>query len=235
VTQLKRVINEIYGDNPQESDGLGRIINERHFRRIRGLIEGSGEILLGGNSDEADLYIAPTLIKVTDPDNAPIMQDEIFGPILPIISVRNLDQALDFINARPKPLALYIFSSDKKVVQKFQENTSSGGFISNDTMVHAACNTLTFGGVGNSGMGGYHGKNSFDCFTHYKPVIHKFPGLEALNAIRLPPWSNSKLSKMLWFLGYPTKPLHTASNLGKILVFFTGVVAAAAAYLAFIR
>merc|ERR1711862_18448 len=128
-----------------------------------------------------------------------------------------IEEAIDIINDRDKPLALYIFSNNKKTVKFVQENTSSGGFTSNDTMTHAACNTLPFGGVGPSGIGGYHGKHSFDAFSHMKPCMHKYPGLESLNDVRVAPYTPKKLSTLCWFLGYPTSLNHNASPLRKAL------------------
>jgi len=132
------------------------------------------------------------------------MQEEIFGPVLPLITFQSIDDALDIINDREKPLALYLFSANKKTVNYVKDNTSSGAFTVNDTMTHAACNTLPFGGVGPSGIGGYHGKHSFDAFSHMKPCLNKYPGLEKLNDVRVAPYDQRKLSTVLWFLGYPT-------------------------------
>ncbi|XP_009865610.1 PREDICTED: aldehyde dehydrogenase family 3 member B1-like, partial [Apaloderma vittatum] len=123
----------------------------------------------------------------------PAMQEEIFGPVLPIVVVANMDEAIDFINARPRPLALYVFSCDCKVVNQVLERTSSGGFCANDTLMHVTLTSLPFGGVGNSGLGKYHGKFTFDTFTHHRACLHRNMGLEALNAPRYPPYNEQKL------------------------------------------
>ena len=149
------------------------------------------------------------------------MKEEIFGPILPLVEYEKIDDAIDYINNNDKPLALYVFSNDDAVVNHVKEMTSSGGFTANDTMTHAACNTLPFGGVGPSGIGGYHGEHSFQAFSHMKPVLHKFRGLEGLNDVRYAPYTNKKLSNILWFVGYPTS-LHP-SSLGSVLFKLFGV------------
>jgi len=202
IDQYKIVVKTMLGENPQKSDSYSRIINERHFDRIVKLME-KGEIVAGGETDKSELYIAPTVIRNVELSD-PVMQEEIFGPVLPLITFQSIDDALDIINDREKPLALYLFSANKKTVNYVKDNTSSGAFTVNDTMTHAACNTLPFGGVGPSGIGGYHGKHSFDAFSHMKPCLNKYPGLEKLNDVRVAPYDQRKLSTVLWFLGYPT-------------------------------
>ncbi len=131
-----------------------------------------GNILVGGETNPRDLYIAPTIIDDITPDS-PIMQEEIFGPILPVLAYDDLDEAISIINSRSKPLALYIFSRNKKLQTKILQNTSSGGVCINDTVMQVSINELPFGGVGDSGIGSYHGKASFDTFSHHKSVLSK--------------------------------------------------------------
>ncbi|XP_034869319.1 aldehyde dehydrogenase family 3 member B1 isoform X1 [Mirounga leonina] len=143
---LQRAITRFYGEDPQSSPSLGRIISEKHFRRLRGLL-GCGRVVIGGQSDERDRYIAPTVL-VDVQETEPVMQEEIFGPILPIVNVRSLDEAIDFINRREKPLALYAFSNSNQVVKRVLAQTSSGGFCGNDGFMHMTLASLPFGGVG---------------------------------------------------------------------------------------
>ncbi|XP_042093563.2 aldehyde dehydrogenase family 3 member B1 isoform X2 [Ovis aries] len=146
VPALQSAITRFYGDDPQSSPNLGRIISQKHFQRLRGLLS-FGRVVIGGQSDESDLYIAPTvLVDVQETD--PVMQEEIFGPILPIVNVRSLGQAIDFINRREKPLALYAFSNNSQVVKRVLAQTSSGGFCGNDGFMHLTLASLPFGGVG---------------------------------------------------------------------------------------
>jgi len=171
VAKLKFYIHKFFGENPQESDSMGRIINELHFDRLASYLK-DGDVVEGGQTDREDKYIAPTLLENVKMDS-PVMQDEIFGPILPIIEYGNLKEAMDFIKARPKPLALYIFSKNNNKVERILEETSAGGVTINDTLMHLANGALPFGGVGDSGIGAYHGQHSFDLFSHLKSVLHR--------------------------------------------------------------
>ncbi len=164
-------IRKFFGDNPQRSPDYGRIINDRHFNRLRALLD-TGRIIQGGQTDPADRYIAPTLID-TPPLDSPLMQEEIFGPLLPIIDYHTFDEAVRFVNARPTPLALYLFSRDPAHQERILRETSSGGVCINDVILHFSNPALPFGGVGASGMGKYHGRHSFDTFTHAKAVLKK--------------------------------------------------------------
>lgn len=154
-----------------ESPDLGRIINEKHFNRLKGLLEGQ-RVVFGGQCDDKSLRIAPTLLDDTDPDS-PIMQEEIFGPILPMLTYKSFDEALSFIRGREKPLALYIFSKDRSHISAVQQTLTYGGGCVNDTVVHLSNPSMPFGGVGSSGMGSYHAKQGFDTFTHEKSVLRK--------------------------------------------------------------
>ncbi|XP_054027911.1 aldehyde dehydrogenase family 3 member B2 [Dryobates pubescens] len=145
---LREAIAEFYGPNPRESPDFGRMVGDKQFRRVRALLS-SGRVAMGGQTDEEERYIAPTVLADVLPSD-PVMQEEIFGPILPIVVVANMDEAIDFINARPRPLAIYAFSSDSKVVNQVLERTSSGGFCGNDTLMHFTLTSLPFGGIGRS-------------------------------------------------------------------------------------
>jgi aldehyde dehydrogenase (NAD+) len=171
IEKIKHYITKFYGDNPQKSDSYGRIINERHFERIIGYLK-DGKIVHGGQHDISDKFIAPTVIDAPDL-NAPLMQDEIFGPLLPIIEYEDIREAIDFIKQRPKPLALYIFSKNDLKIQRILSETSAGGVTINDTLMHIANSDLPFGGVGDSGIGAYHGQHSFNTFSHTKAVLHR--------------------------------------------------------------
>ena len=171
LAQMQEVIRESYGDDPQQSPDFGRIVSDRHFQRLLPLLQ-SGNVAIGGQTDAAQRYIAPTLLDAVTPED-PVMEAEIFGPILPILTYDTLEEAIAFINKRPKPLALYIFSNNTALQQQVLQNTSSGGACINDTIMHIALADLPFGGVGDSGLGAYHGKAGFDTFSHKKSVLFK--------------------------------------------------------------
>jgi acyl-CoA reductase-like NAD-dependent aldehyde dehydrogenase len=170
IDALIKSVLHFYGNNPQSSPDYSRIISKHHHQRLKGLIPGSGDIVLGGNEDETDLYLAPTILRRV-PIDAPVMKDEIFGPILPIIPVADLDEAIHFVNARPKPLSLYCFTDNKTTEKQVTEQTSSGSLCINHVIRQLLVHRLPFGGVGDSGMGAYHGKASFDTFSHDKSVL----------------------------------------------------------------
>lgn len=167
---VQKEIKKFYGENPASSPDFARIINDRHWARVEKLLH-KGKIVIGGESDRKTRYIAPTIIDGISPKD-PIMQEEIFGPVLPVLTITSLDDAINFINERPKPLALYLFTSKRKNSKRVINETSYGGGCINDTIKHFANGHIPFGGVGQSGMGSYHGKGSFDAFTHYKSVYY---------------------------------------------------------------
>lgn len=171
VSKLATTIRRFFGDDPQKSDNYARIVNERHHARLLPLLE-SGEIAIGGEHDVTDRYIAPTVLKNVSADSL-VMADEIFGPILPVLSVPDLDSAIRFVRERPKPLALYVFSSSKSNQSAVLDGTSSGGAVINHVVWHLAVPDLPFGGVGESGMGAYHGHYGFETFSHAKAVLRK--------------------------------------------------------------
>ncbi|XP_044739383.1 aldehyde dehydrogenase, dimeric NADP-preferring-like [Chrysoperla carnea] len=193
VEAVKKILLKWYGDNIKESPDYGRIINDRNFQRIKKLYDAK-KVAYGGDSDPSDKFIAPTILTNVSPNDA-VMQEEIFGPILPIIPVKDAQEAIDFINSRPKPLSLYVFTTNKEIEKLFLENTSSGSVCINDTIMQVAVDTMPFGGVGLSGMGAYHGKSSFDTFTHHKSTLIKNLGAlgETLSSARYPPYSDRKL------------------------------------------
>jgi aldehyde dehydrogenase (NAD+) len=170
-TALVRAVDALYGADPAASPEYGRIINERHFDRLSALLD-SGRVVTGGGSDRTGKYIAPTVLADVEP-KSPVMQEEIFGPILPIVTVSGLDEAIDFINDRDKPLALYVFSESGETRDRIAAETSSGGLGYGLPLAHLTVSDLPFGGVGESGMGNYHGRYSIETFSHRKAVLDK--------------------------------------------------------------
>ena len=186
IDEMKRNIQAMYGTNPCDNPDYPRIINEKHFNRLLGLLEGE-KIVAGGGSNAVNLQIEPTLLDEVG-WNAQVMSEEIFGPVLPVFTYSTLEDAIKMINERPKPLAAYFFTSDKKAERYFLQNLSFGGGCINDTIVHLSVSRLPFGGVGESGMGSYHGKAGFDAFTHYKSVLLKSKRIDI--PLRYPPYSD---------------------------------------------
>ena len=176
LAQLRGAVTAFYGTDPAQSGDFGRIINDRQFDRLAALLE-SGKPFLGGQHNRADRYIAPTILTDVDWDS-PVMADEIFGPILPVLPYDQLDQAITQVNSRPKPLALYVFSENTQTQRYLLDRTSSGGACINETVMHVGCPSLPFGGVGDSGIGSYHGKASFDTFSHHRSVLKKATWLD---------------------------------------------------------
>ncbi|MFE5398928.1 aldehyde dehydrogenase family protein [Streptomyces sp. NPDC056568] len=170
---LVRAVEALYGADPAGSAEYARIVNERHFDRLAGLLD-SGRVVVGGDSERARKYIAPTVLADVAPD-APVMREEIFGPILPIVTVSGLDEAIAFVNDRDKPLALYVFSASDGTRERFAAETSSGGLGHGLPLAHLTVSDLPFGGVGESGMGSYHGRWSLETFSHRKAVLKKPP------------------------------------------------------------
>lgn len=168
IETIKKSLPEFFGEHPEFSPDYGRIVNQKNFNRLINLLK-TGKIIIGGENNPDQLYIAPTFIDHVSLSD-PIMQEEIFGPILPILEYTDINEAINLINSQPKPLALYIFSQNQNLQQQITQATSSGAVGINDTLIHFSMPSLPFGGVGNSGMGKYHGKASFDTFTHYKSV-----------------------------------------------------------------
>ncbi|MFF8863939.1 aldehyde dehydrogenase family protein [Streptomyces sp. NPDC015139] len=168
---LVRAVESLYGTDPAASPEYGRIIDERHFDRLSGLL-GSGRVAVGGVGDRTAKYLAPTVLADVDP-GSPVMREEIFGPILPIVTVAGLDEAIAFINDRDKPLALYVFTESDETRARIAAETSSGGLGYGLPLAHLTVSDLPFGGVGESGMGSYHGRWSIETFSHRKAVLSK--------------------------------------------------------------
>ena len=188
ISNLKNSINDFYGNNPLDSKHLGRIINQNQFNRLNNLLKEAkknGQIIYGGDSNVIEKRISPTLIKIEN-RNDPLMKEELFGPLLPILLIKNLDEAISEFKFLPKPLALYLFGGGDNEQGKILSMTSSGGVCFNDVVLQAGIPELPFGGVGSSGMGKYHGKAGFDNFTHFKSVL-KRPFWLDLN-FRYPPY-----------------------------------------------
>ncbi|XP_076130101.1 aldehyde dehydrogenase family 3 member A2-like [Alosa pseudoharengus] len=198
IEEIKKSVKEFYTENPKTCPDYGRIINQRHFKRVLAMTEDS-TVALGGDNDESECYIAPTVLRDVKPE-AKVMQEEIFGPLLPILTVGSVDEAIDFINDREKPLALYVFTQDKKLIKRMVDETSSGGFLANDCLVHFSVNDLPFGGVGNSGIGAYHGKHSFDQLSHLRGCLIKQLKMEGMNNMRYPPHTQDKLGWARFFI-----------------------------------
>ena len=168
IEEYKKALADFFPDG--DMSGMVRIINDKHFERVCNILDNSGSIAIGGARDAETRFIEPAVL--TDvPIDSPAMQQEIFGPVLPVLPYEKLDDCIDFIRSRPKPLALYIFSENKMNQEKVLNSCSFGGGCINDTVIHLASSHMSFGGVGESGMGSYHGRKSFDTFTHYRSVL----------------------------------------------------------------
>lgn len=168
IEEYKKALADFFPDG--DMSGMVRIINDKHFERVCNILDNSGSIAIGGARDAETRFIEPAVLTGV-PIDSPAMQQEIFGPVLPVLPYEKLDDCIDFIRSRPKPLALYIFSENKMNQEKVLNSCSFGGGCINDTVIHLASSHMSFGGVGESGMGSYHGKKSFDTFTHYRSVL----------------------------------------------------------------
>lgn len=198
VPALKDTLREFYGSEPQKSPDMSRIVSPRHWSRLCELLgKSKGRVVMGGEHNEAEKYIAPTVLVDVAEDDA-LMQEEIFGPILPILTVETLEEGIAFINQQAKPLALYVFSDESSVVNTVMEKTNSGAFVSNDGIVHMTLPGLPFGGVGDSGFGNYHGRWGFETFSHKRAVMLRGWALERLNSLRYPPYDDNRLSWLRW-------------------------------------
>ena len=201
---LKEAAEDLYGKNIADNPDYGRIVNDRHYSRLADILEADKEwIVYGGKHTKKGRFVGPAILDLGSvsgkaADQAVSMQDELFGPVLPVLSYKKLQEALDFVNKRERPLALYIFTEDRDVRDRILEHTCSGGVCVNDTVDHLVNHRLPFGGVGNSGMGRYHGKYGFDTFTHLRAVYEKPPGKSISPGY--PPYSEAKLKLIKKFL-----------------------------------
>lgn len=190
IQALERAIKDFYGDDPSRSSDYSRIINERHWDRLMRLItDNKDKVVLGGEGDRQTRYLAPTILRGVGWEDS-VMGEEIFGPILPVIPVEGHDEAIEMVNSHDKPLALYVFAEDQEVIDRVVDGTSSGGVGANVTLMHLAVSDLPFGGVGESGMGAYHGKAGFDTFSHRKAVLQRPTSLDP--SLTYPPYSRLK-------------------------------------------
>lgn len=194
VAELKIAAAELYGDKFDKDDfRQGRIINARHFARVAKLLaDTKGKVEFGGQQVADARFIAPTVVSGVRGDDS-LMLTEIFGPVLPIVTCDSHDEMIAFVNQRDKPLALYVFTSDDKFAERVLRETSSGGAVINDVLMQCVVSQLPFGGIGESGMGAYHGKFSFDMFSHQKSILKKNFFAESLNDMRYPPVTEKKL------------------------------------------
>lgn len=188
VKALADAVRGFYGPDPRQSTDYGRIVNDAHFRRLEKLL-GDGEVVVGGETDESSRYIAPTVLRNVRAD-APIMEEEIFGPILPVVTVDGVGEAISFVNRRDKPLALYVFTESRDTADLVVRETSSGGACINATVLHLANTELPFGGVGESGMGAYHGESGLETFSHHKSVMARSTRFDI--PIMYPPYARWK-------------------------------------------
>lgn len=196
ITAILAEIEKQFGKEPLKNPNYGKIINEKHFERILGLINGE-KLVYGGQSEPESLRIAPTVLNNITWDDA-VMGEEIFGPLLPILTFDTLDEALDTVESHPHPLALYFFSEDKAAQKKVLDTCRFGGGCINDTIIHLATSDMPFGGVGESGMGSYHGRVGFETFSHYRSIVNKKTWMDL--PIRYQKYTGLKEKMMRMFL-----------------------------------
>lgn len=193
ISQILKEIKRQFGENPLENEDYGKIINEKHYERLLGLID-KDKVIIGGNANPKTLKIEPTVMDNVEYSDA-VMGEEIFGPLMPIIAYDDFDEIVDELKCKDKPLALYLFSSDKKHIKRVTKELSYGGGCINDVIIHLATSNMGFGGVGESGMGCYHGKDGFDAFSHYKSIVDKKTWLDL--PMRYAPYKSKINEKLL--------------------------------------
>ncbi len=194
LNEMKDVLHRFYGNDIKGNPDYGRIVNDRHVKRLKNILDKDKEyIFMGGTVDEEQRYIAPTILC---PNHFKVasMEEELFGPLLPVFGYNNLNEALSYIRENPKPLALYIFSNEKQIIEEIIMKTSSGGVSINDTISHIINPNLPFGGVGTSGIGAYHGKYSFETFSHERSILKKSNNFRI--TLTFPPFTEDKLNKI---------------------------------------
>jgi acyl-CoA reductase-like NAD-dependent aldehyde dehydrogenase len=193
VQHLARTIREFYGADPHQSPDYGRVVNRQNFDRLVALLD-SGTVAVGGQIDPDDLYIAPTVLVDVSPDS-PIMQDEVFGPILPVLEIDSVEAVIAWVNRRPRPLGLYVFAEDLDVAERILDATESGDAAINDCTIHPLVPEFPFGGVGNSGMGKYHGRWGFEAFTNARGVLYHSARIDP--GVRYPPYSQHAFERRI--------------------------------------
>jgi aldehyde dehydrogenase (NAD+) len=196
IEAMQRAITRFYGPDPQRSESYGRIVNQQHFARLLSLMQ-EGRVAIGGQSDATDRYIAPTVLTDLPADTA-ILQEEIFGPILPVIGYEEIEHAAALVRKRPKPLALYLFTGDRRLQERVIRDISAGSVVVNDVVINQVVPGLPFGGIGESGMGSFHGRYTFDAFSHTKAVLRR--SLWGDLDVRYPPFTARKDRILQWLL-----------------------------------
>ncbi|KND00945.1 uncharacterized protein SPPG_04046 [Spizellomyces punctatus DAOM BR117] len=188
IAEIKKKVVENWGENPKESSSYSRVVNHHHWKRVTSLLDRSkGKVLHGNDRDEESLYLAPTIVDLPSAEDS-LMEDELFAPILPVVTFENLDETIDLINSKDTPLALYIFTDDEKESNLVLESTRSGGTCVNDVVVHIIPTNLPFGGVGESGMGAYQGKDSFLAFSHRRSTFYNTSDRYIMDDVRTLPY-----------------------------------------------
>lgn len=196
IAAIRSAVIDFYGENVRDNEDYSRIINERHFNRLDEMLQNSNALVIykGGDLNRSDLFVPPIILDASPEDT--VMKSEIFGPVLPIVTVSGFDEAIEFIKLREKPLAAYLFTKSNEKVERFNKETSSGAVCVNDVIIHLTVDTLPFGGVGNSGMGRYRGKFGFDTFSHQKAVLKRGFFTERLTEARYPPLTAEKFDRL---------------------------------------
>ncbi|KAK9679807.1 Aldehyde dehydrogenase family [Popillia japonica] len=222
IKAAEKALREFYTEDPKTSPHFARIISDKHFEKLLTYLE-EHTVALGGQFDKKERYMQPTILTNVNP-NSSIMDEEIYGPILPIITVDNIQKAIAFINAREKPLSMYIFSKNRNNIKLMLESTSAGGVTVNDTLTHIISGNLPFGGVGHSGMGSYLGKKTFDSFVHKKSVFIRPQNTlwEKVETLRYPPYSEKKRKLLSFALAH--RPDMPWRYLSYVAVFMFGVL-----------
>jgi aldehyde dehydrogenase (NAD+) len=210
-------LEQFFGKDPSQSPDLGRIVTTRHTERLKAIIDQHrDEVVVGGQVDVEGKWVSPTILDLKSGVHGKVMEEELFGPILPVIGFTELSECVRYINSKPKPLALYLFSTDQAVVKRVLNETSSGGVAINDTVMQIANKDLPFGGVGSSGMGSYHGKHGFLTLSHSKAVVHRSEWGDAPQ--RYPPYTAANLRVYRMILNMWRIDSHKLSMAGKVLL-----------------
>ncbi|TPX42069.1 hypothetical protein SeMB42_g03403 [Synchytrium endobioticum] len=222
VSECAKAVNDFLGKDHESSPDMTKIVNKHHFARLSKLLhrqEGvsTSKIAFGGKLDENTRWMQPTVVVGVKAED-PLMEGEIFGPILPIVDCGSVDEAIKFVNDRERPLALYVFTKNQKIIDRVKRSTYSGGFLANDVIMHQVPTELPFGGIGPSGMGAYTGKSSYYAFTHRKGSMIKAQAMEATNSLRYPPYTENK-RKILAFL-LSAKPTTDTEKFLKLAVYY---------------